>query len=223
MTYKQTEFGLYEQEHHQTPIGRLFWLHLQQVKPPNKKFKTQDGKEIPGKYEATVCFDKESPKSMGLKTELEGIAKELIGVFNKGRKQKLGECDVFQDGDELSAEGKYEWCRGCWVLTARTKLQPKVVDRSGNEVDLKDVVGGVKGRIAFKCAVFASGLTYNLEGIQFWEDDGKRFGGGMRNPASLFDACEEDSKANQPGDGEPPTAVTPTKGQKGKNAIVNML
>ncbi len=221
--YRSNKYGGLYSDTFNTPVGRLFWLHL--VTPKQFRGAVDAGKEPPKpKYEATIAFPKDDPKTKVLLENLTAEVKAMVDAFNVGKKTKLGEVQIFQDGDESQETyTKYPWVKGCYFMTARSGFAPLAVDKGGDEYAVKDIVGGMKGKIAFQCCISNGGLSFTLEAAQFWEDDGQRFGGGARSTAQLFDACADEAPKAE----EAPAAVAVNgeapKAQKGKAALVNML
>lgn len=229
--YRSNKYGGIYSDNFNTPVGRLFWLYV--ATPKEYKGPRDPSKPPPTpKYEVSIAFEKENPKTATLMEALKAETAEMISNFNVGKKTKLGEVELFQDGEaDQELTTKYPWLKGCYFITCRSMYQPKTVDRAGDEYPTKDLQGGMKGKVAFQCCISNAGLSYTLEGLQFWEDDGQRFGGSSRNPAALFSACDDESSvsaksAETPATeavAHPPTEPVAAKGQKGKAALVNML
>lgn len=249
--FQMKEFGMvFGDESFTTPVGRLFWLGLVSAKAYKGTVKEGDKAPEP-KYEATVAFPKDHPKTATLLAAIKSETDGMVAQYNAdiGKKMKLGEVGLLQDGDDMDTE-QYPWVKGCWVVTARNKNAVVAVDTAGEGYDVKDLLGGMKGKLAFTVRLSAKGLSYNLKAVQFTEDDGQRFGGGAKTATELFSACSEAEEGtccaakaevtetvattSAPEPVAPVAAVTTaqpstasptpaTPAQKGKNAIVNML
>lgn len=230
--YRSNKYGGLYSDTFNTPVGRFFWMYV--AKPKTYRGPVDPGKAPPTpKYEASIAFPKDDPKTKVLIEKVTLEVSQMVAAFNVGKKTKLGEVQIFQDGDENQEfYTKYPWVKGCYYMTARTGFAPGIVDRAGDEYAAADLQGGMKGKIAFQCCVSNGGLSFTLEGIQFWEDDGTRFGGTARTASQLFDACDEEpaqetARPTETGVSTAPSSETAspatTKGQKGKSALVNML
>lgn len=239
MSYKPDAYGGIYGDTYNTPVGRLFWLHLKEPKPVTFAPKEGQAPAAP-KFEATCCFDKSNPKTATLKESLQKEVDAMIAHYNQGKKMKLGSCELFQDGDNDVLAEKYPWLRGTWFVTARTRtFEPtKLIDKTGDPYAIADLNSGNKGRIAFQPRIGATGISYSLQAVQFWEDDGQRFGGKGKEASEMFkDACDGDTcgtacdttKAAEPTaldeeETKPiPVAKSNKQEPKGKAALVNML
>ena len=223
--YKHPQYGHIYGQSLSTPIGRAVWPFLTKPKDPPPP---QDGKpQGAPRYELTLLLQKDNPRVMAFIEQLTKMTDEMLPIFNKGRNAPLGKGNLFGkngDGDEADHE-KYPFYKGCYVLVARNAQAVKVVDKDKKIIDVNDVHGGQEVRCVICPLITAHGISYKLEACQLWRDDGKRFGGAMRDSVELFDACEEgeedeiEEKQDLPVETKPKTQSS----KKGKAAAINLL
>ena len=122
-----------------------------------EKFQDQDT----GMYSITMCFDKDSEAKDHIESAIEKA---------KNNDEKVASAknwySPIKDGDEM---GK-EWSTNMWVLKAKTKYQPRVVDRAGEAIDQGDIRGGsvCRAHIVFRPFVAGTnkGVTCSLKDLQ---------------------------------------------------------
>lgn len=138
---------------YETEKFNCMFPHLEET----EKFQDQDT----GMYSITMCFEKD-----------EEIKEQIDSAIDKAKSkdEKVASAKTWyspiKDGDEM---GK-EWSTGMWILKAKTKYQPIVVDRTGEVIDQSDVRGGsvCRANIVFRPFVAGTnkGVTCSLKDIQ---------------------------------------------------------
>ena len=234
--YKHPKFGHVYGELIASPVGRCCWPSLVNPKAPPPP---QEG-QAPGqpRYEVTVLLPKDSPKVDEFVEKISTMATEMLKLFNEGRKAKVSDIEMVQDGDAYDLE-KYPFYKGCYVLVARNANNPKVINHDkpkSSVIEPKEIAGGMKVRVLVTPLITAHGLSYKLEVCQLISDDGTRFGGGQRDTIGFLDALEdgeeeiEQAKAEEDEAEEEDLkeeAPAPKKGRpplsKGKQVSVNLL
>lgn len=156
--------------------------------------KSFDGSQEP-KYGASFLFEKEGESYDVVIKAMKEVAKEkwgksaekVLASLNKAGKTCLA------DGDEKDYDG-YE---GMYVLSARSKSRPLVIDKDKTVLDSSD------GKPYSGCYVNASidvwaqdnkwgkRINAQLRGVQFFKD-GDPFSGGGSASEDEFDAFPED-------------------------------
>ena len=180
-----------------TPVGRIYWPSLVTPKaPPPPKPGEQPGS---ARFEVSIGFDKADSRLLVFKTQLKEMTDEMVALFNEDRKSTLGSCSLLLDGDEYIAGAadraeKYPYYKGRMVLTARNAKEipdKHVLDRQNNQIPRSTFAGGMECKLVVTPMCTAHGISYKLEVVQLWNDDGTRYGGGGRNPLELLAACED--------------------------------
>lgn len=211
-----------------SPIGRASWPALVTPKDPPP---AQPGQQ-PGtpRFELSLLLDKASPEVQAFLEAMKTMTSEMLPVFNEGRKAPLGSVKVISDGDEFDKE-KYPYYQGNYVLVARNAFETKVYDRQKKEIGREKIIGGQKVLAVVTPLITAHGVSYKLELTQLIEDDGTRFGGGIRDHTSLLQALDgpdlpPETDEEDPGP-EMPMSETSTETEpavkKGKKAAIDLL
>lgn len=139
---------------HETAQFKVMFPHLNET----EKFQDQDT----GMYSITMCFPKGS--------DAEGSLDEAVEEA-KNNDPKVAEAKNFyspiKDGDEMG----YDWSSGCWVIKAKTKFKPKVVNRSGETMDNSELRSNsnCRAHIVFRPFIAGTnkGVTCSLKDVQF--------------------------------------------------------
>jgi len=212
-----------------TPIGRGGWPNL--VKPKAAPPPKEGEKQGAPRYEQTLFLQKDNPSVIKFCETIKNMTDEMIELFNHKRAATIGGCRLFGkngDGDEMDLE-KYPFAKGCHVLVARNANPVKVVNKERKIIEPGLIEGGVKVRFVINPIVTAHGISYKLEAVQLWEDDGVRFAGAARDAVELFDACSDDDVESETEDteinGDAPTTPPEVQksGKKGKAAALDLL
>lgn len=223
--YKHPQYGHVYGDSTPTPVGRICWPYL--IKPKDAPPPQEGQPQGAPRYEATLLLEKDNPAVMAFVEGIKTMTDVMLVDFNHKRAAALGTCLLFGksgDGDEADLE-KYPFYKGCHVLVARNVKPIKVVDKNRKVIEPAIIMGGIKGRFVINPIITAHGISYKLEAVQFWQDDGVRFGGSARDAVELFDACEEDDVESN---GTPeeatnqPVSEVP-KGSKKKAAALDLL
>lgn len=227
--YKHPTFGHVYGQPVTSPIGRIVWPSLTKPKdPPPPKPGQQPGSP---RYEVTLLLNKQSPTTEAFIKEITAMTSDMADLFNDKRSARLGEFKLLQDGDTMDPE-KYPYYKGCWALVGRNVAQTDIVDAKKQPLDASGVIGGMKGRLVVTPLITAHGASYKLGAVQVTEDDGTRFGGGVRDMTSFLDACEPASETASAAavDSTPVVEATPAKetksigaAGKGKTAALDLL
>jgi hypothetical protein len=154
------------------------------------------------KYSIKMMF----PKGTDLK-ELKAAAK--LAKHQKFGKEKIKKFESpFQDGDAVDADGdrvEREEYAGHWIVGARSKQKPKVVEINPRiEInDESEFYSGCWARASIQAFAYDyegmnKGVSFALLNIQKLEDD-EAFGGGHSDPMEDFD---DEVSDNTPGDFE---------------------
>lgn len=204
-----------------TPIARFAWPSLVTPKDPPPP---QPG-QAPGnpRFELTLLFDNDSAELAQFLQTVEDMTAEMLKQFNEGRSAKLGELRTIQDGNAFDAE-KYPYYQGKLVLVARNTQRPQIVGTNPKEaVEPEKIVGGVQGKAVVTPLITSHGVSYKLSVVQYLEDDGVRFGGGVRDMTSFLSAVTTDDTEIDAGDEEPapvaPVAAKPAAAKVVRQAV----
>jgi len=224
-----------------TPIGRVAWPSLITAKEPPAP---QPG-QTPGqpRFELTLLLDKADPAVNEFLAKIKIMTDEMLALFNEKRPAPLGSARLVHDGDTFDME-KYPYYKSMFILVARNSKETKCYDRAKKEIGRDLIKGGMKVLLAVTPLVTAHGVSYKLEVTQLVEDDGTRFGGGVRDHTSLLLALDEPEAQTPDGERQDPAAVLPdatnvvdlaeaqraqmvssieADRQKGKKAAINLL
>lgn len=198
-----------------TPKGRFSWPHMASPKAD----KSKDGKDIL-RYEITLLLPKEDPKVVkfldDLSTMIFGYTETefgtaprdpkgqmiyggVLGLFNKGSVTKVSFDSLLKDGDNADHE-KYPYYANHYILLARRGAERGEVDLRGpdkKKATADKFVGGVKGILILQPHCGPTGLSFKMEGAQWLEDDGTRFGGGIRSIDKFLEAVSEEETSDE--------------------------
>jgi hypothetical protein len=189
--YRHPKFGRVYGNTLPTPIGRLCWPALVTPKEDNYQGK------VTLRYGITVLIDKEDPKTLAFKEKLDTMLDEeggMLAIFNEHADVNISlSGEVLKDGDEFDQE-KYPYYAGKYVILARNEKQIPVYGPSGSEeiLDPSVIHGGVLGRVVLTPHLGPSGVSFKAEAVQYYKDDGVRFGGSVRNINAFLDAIKDD-------------------------------
>lgn len=226
--YKHPQYGHVYGLPLTTPIGRLAWASLVKPKdPPPPQPGQQQGQP---RYEITLLLEK-GPTADAFIKELKMMSSEMADLFNDKRPAKLGEFKLLSDGDEADQE-KYPYYKNRWVLVGRNVQKMDIVDKKKQPLDASGVIGGMKGRLVITPLITAHGLSFKLGAVQVTEDDGTRYGGGVKDMTTLLDVIDgldEPTEENTAPAATVTEAVTEkavigaSKAAKGKTAALDLL
>lgn len=193
--YKHPQYGMVFGVDIKTPVGRLTWPSLVEPKPG---FEDPATKIIgAARYEATVSFKKDSKDFLAFHKLVEDMTKEMLPIYNEGKKARLSDLELFKDGDSFDQE-KMPYYGGMWNLKATNAKEVQVLllekDARGEwvEGEPRQLVAGMLVRCVVRPLITAHGLSYKLQTIQLCLDDGVRYGGANQKSSSLFDDSPED-------------------------------
>lgn len=229
--YKHPTYGMVYGISLPTPVGRGGWPHL--VTPKDAPPPKENEKQGAPRYEQSIFLEKDNPAVIKFVKTIKDMTDEMLEYFNQKRAAQMGSCMLFGkngDGDEMDLE-KYPFAKGCYVLVARNTKPVKVVDRTVPKpkvIDTALIAGGIKVKFVVCPLITAHGISYKLEAVQLWEDDGIRFAGAARDSAELFDACEDDGVESE-GEGvievvgSAPITQLEKSSKKGKAAALDLL
>lgn len=169
-----------------TPV-RLSYVHL------NEPRKSENGSD---KYGALLIIPKTDTATVKQINEAIEAAR-AAGVGN-GIRGARNFPSPLRDGDgEKPRGGEYgPECKGCWVLNASSKRQPKVVDRRVQPIlDPDQIYSGMWAIVDINFACFSvpanSGIACYLNNVQKIRDD-EPLGGSPARPEDVFTAVEDD-------------------------------
>jgi hypothetical protein len=175
------------------------------------------------KYSITLMFDKKNPEHIKFLKEVlvPEATKALVDKWPDETKRpripiaghdkspiKDGDKNCDQQGVPLH-EKNPEYA-GHWIVRAGSKEQKPVVDRNRQELmDKGKIYGGCFCKVNLNAYAFSGelnkGVTFGLNGVQFWAD-GDSFGGGRMKIEDMFDAAGADDPSNYSGELEDPLA-----------------
>lgn len=143
-----------------------------------EKFQDQDT----GMYSITMCF----PKDGNDKDNLDEVIDKAKNNDEKVAAAKNWYSPI-KDGDEM---GK-EWSSGFWVLKAKTKYQPRVVNKAGETVGQSDLRSGqmCRAHVVFRPFIAGTnkGVTCSLKDVQIIGE-----GDGISTVAPTFSPLDDD-------------------------------
>ena len=168
-----------------TPV-RLSYVHL------NEPRKSDTG----DKYGSLLLIPKTDTATVKQINDAVAAAR-AAGVAN-GLRNAANFKSPLRDGDgEKPNGGEYgPECKGCWVLNASSKRQPKVVDRRVQPIlDPDQIYSGMWAIVDINFACFSvpanSGIACYLNNVQKIRDD-EPLGGSAAKPEDVFTAVEDD-------------------------------
>lgn len=171
------------------------------------------------KYSIVLMFDKSNKDHMAslkeLYLEAEAAFKAKWPDPAKAPRIPLRGHDKspFKDGDTacnnqgVPLSEKNEEYAGHFIVRAASTSKPAVVDRSMQEVlDTQAVYGGCWCKVNLNPYAYDTsgnkGITFGLNGVQFWKDDDS-FGGGRPAVTDMFTKAESESAANYSNSADP--------------------
>lgn len=158
-----------------TPVGeaRYAWLDKPDSSPMGKN-----------KYKCAIVLDKGVPDNDAFAKKLNDLHKSV-----KGKRDKA----PVKDGDVMAEDNaeKYEWARGKWVITAKSKEKVKVVDSA------KRPTASARSGDLIRLAIYvqdydhegSTGVTVYLNAVQLLER--RNFG---RDDSDAFDDLSDKYK-----------------------------
>lgn len=210
-----------------TPLGRFVWVYL--VTPKASTFAAKPG-EAPAapKYSCGLLLKKDDPKVAAFRQQVIGVVNPALELKNEGSSTTIGIREVFKDGDSPLYKD-YPYYKNMWLFTGGNPAKPEVFDKDLNRMDPAKLVGGMMGRFKVSPFIVNSGVSYRLYTVQFYKDDGTRFGAGAKDPLDMMtkieDAIDEGEDIQSPISfrEQPDLREQPKKATKGKDAIANIL
>lgn len=180
--YKHPKFGNVYGDVVLTPTGRCAWPALVKPKEPPPP---ADGQQAGApRYEITIILPKTDSFVVQWEKAVTAMCKNMLTLFNQGRKGKLSVEEVLKDGDSFDLE-KYPYYKDSYILTARNVKLPPVIDGKKQAIPVEQVLGGSFVRATVTPLLTGHGLSYKLEALQLVKDDGVRFAGSNRTGAML--------------------------------------
>lgn len=188
---KHKTYGFVYGISNKTPLGRLSWANL--VTPKESTFPLKEGETPPPpRYEVTLLLKKSDPAVKAFVADLEKQAKEMVALFNEGKKAKIQIEEVIKDGDLLDTD-TYPFYKDCYYLVPKTPKKPEIYDSNVEPVDAGVVKGGMPGLCVVRPICTAHGISFQLLTVQLGKDDGVRFGGGRTDVKSLLTSLNDDT------------------------------
>lgn len=175
--YKHVKYGTVYGNPVITPTGRCAWPALvkPQEAPPAKPGEPQGAP----RYGITIILPKAEKPVQEWNKAVSVMVKEMLVLFNEGRKAKLSIENILLDGDGFDLE-KYPYYKDSWILTARNVKLPPIVDGKKSEIPVDAVMGGMFVRATVTPLLTGHGVSYKLEALQRVRDDNTRFAGANR-------------------------------------------
>lgn len=104
------------------------------------------------KYSVTLLIPKSDVATKAdIDTSMQAAAQDAVAkVWNGVRPPQLRIPIYDGDGVRPSGEAFGEECKGCWVITASTKMKPGVVDTAGVDLLPSDIYSGMYGRVTIR-------------------------------------------------------------------------
>lgn len=220
--YKHPRFGIVYGNQVKTPAMRVCWPHL--VKPKEAPEPKEGETRGDPRFELSQILTKDDKDVIAFCDVLKKMTDEMLKLFNKGRSALLGECLLFGkygDGDTADPE-VYPYYKNSHILIARNTKVVNVVGRDKKPIDPKGIVGGVICHLAVTPLITPHGISYKLDAVQLVQDDGTRFGGGIRDATEIFDACG-DAPSEEPKDDGLPKEIFGEPKETGMKAVLNLL
>jgi hypothetical protein len=190
---KHKTYGFVYGISNKTPLGRLAWVNL--VTPKESTFPVKEGDKVPApRYELTLLLKKSDPKVKAFVAELELQKKEMVELFNEGKKTKIGIDEVIKDGDEMDTDS-YPFYAGNYYMVPKKEQRPPIYDSNVEPIEPGAVIGGMPGLCVVRPICTSHGISYQLLTVQLGKDDGVRFGGGKSDAKALLTALGDEDDA----------------------------
>jgi len=231
--YKHPSYGFVKGEEFATPQGRFVWPHLV---TPKEGMPAQEGKE-PAKprHEVGLLLDKADPAVQSFISKITTMTDEMLELFNQNKPTVLGLKELrLKDGDDPKFDKeKYPYYKGMWVLIAKNENVTPVYNAQKEEIDRKELKGGMIGKLVIVPVITGWGVSFQLRGSQVIKDDGTKFGGELREASSFLDVISENGEDPETSTDEEEKTETPVvdpgamreqmKKSKGKSAALDKL
>lgn len=217
--YKHPKYGTTYGDALVTPTARCAWPAL--VKPQDAPPAKPGEQQGAPRYGVTLILSKDDPAVQAWVKAVAAMVKEMLVLFNQGRKGKLSVETILQDGDGYDLE-KYPYYKNSFILTARNTQLPPIVDGKKSELPADAIAGGMFVRATVTPLLTGSGVSYKLNALQRVRDDNVRFAGASR-AGSYLDMIPvvEDEEG---GNGVSPAETEPSEAPKaGKAKALAML
>jgi hypothetical protein len=164
------------------------------------------------KYSVVLLFDKTNKEQMAALKTLHDLAKAChsekwpdpakaprIPMIGHD-KSPIKDADKAADSQGVPLIEKNPEYAGHFIIRASTTTKPILVDRQRQELLDKEVIyGGCYAKVNLNPYAYSGtenkGVTFGLNGVQFWSD-GERFGGGRPKMEDMFEAGSADDPAN---------------------------
>lgn len=165
--------------------ARLSYVNLMKAKPP---FGDPNGEPM---FSVTILIPKSDTKT---KETLDNLIQSTVTEFDKwpGGKVPAFLTLPIHDGDgQKPRGGSYgPECKGMWVVNAKTKDKPFVVDAYGSPIiDPAEVYSGMWGAVAVNSGAYANkgnnGVSFWLDGVLKLRDD-EALGGNHTTAEEAF-------------------------------------
>lgn len=222
--YKHPKFGTTYGNAIVTPTGRCAWPAL--VKPQDAPPAKPGEQQGAPRYGVSIILPKADSQVQAWIKAVTVMVKEMLVIFNEGRKGKISIENVLVDGDTFDLE-KYPYYKDSWILTARNVKYPPVVDGKKNEIPADAIAGGMFVRATVVPLLTGHGVSYKLENLQRVRDDNTRFAGASRAGGYLSmipEVDESETEAPQIAASEPePIPTTSEAPKNGKAKALAML
>ena len=169
------------------------------------------------KYSVTVLIPKTDTATYeDIKASMAAAYEQGVQDKWKGARPQLKNALIY-DGDGMKQDGTPYGpeCKGCWVLSARTKTKPQVVHISNPAVQLAptDIYSGMYARVSINFYPFSGqqkGVAAGLSNV-FKTRDGEPLGGGASAESEWAGIAGEYEQTAQPGPAAAP-AINPITG-----------
>ena len=167
------------------------------------------------KYSIVLLFDKSNKEQMACLKALHAAAQAAhdekwpdktkaprIPIIGHD-KSCIKDADKNADGQGVPLAEKNPEYAGHYIIRAGSKSRPVVVDQNRQELlDKEAVYGGCWCKVNINPYAYSGtenkGVTFGLNGVQFWKD-GERFGSGRPRVEDMFEAAGSDDPANYEG------------------------
>lgn len=199
--YRHPEFGyVIANEPVVTPEGHACFVNL--VAP--KGFTAEDGTVGRPRWELCIVLDDNKENRAWLDQIVE-MKDEMLEIFNSGGgKKKSSKVNIDDEGvyDTEYDYEKYPHLEDKLVLKCRNSKEcPDIIDPQGNSDTLgaDAIFNGAVVRAVVRPMITAHGVSYQMNAVQFVEDDGTKYAGGKPDYVSLLSATRpvEDSEEEE--------------------------